>query len=162
MLIAANEWTFSAKIVPFVVGFVALGMAALSLFNDLCRKATGPAPEDMEQQAQHQVGAKMHMDLTSDTAHLPVRTIILRASRFFAYLIVFMGAMAVIGLVPTVAIFVVFFMRYEGRERWSLVIPYAVVLLAGIIIAFDWFMAIPWPQTVIGELWPALKVIPSI
>ena len=102
------------------------------------------------------------MDLTSDTGHLPVRTIILRAARFFAYLLVFMGVMAVIGLVPTVAVFVVFFMRYEGNERWSLIIPYAVVLIAGIVIAFDWFMAIPWPPTLVGSVWPALKVIPSI
>ena len=70
------------------------------------------------------------MDLTSDTGHLPVREIIARATWFFGYLIGFMAVMAVIGLIPTVAVFVVFFMRYEGRERWSLVIPYAVVLVA--------------------------------
>ncbi len=45
--------------------------------------------------------------------------------------------MAVIGLIPTVAIFVVFFMRLEATERWSLVIPYAVVLVLGIWLAFD-------------------------
>ena len=162
LVITALDWGFSAKIVPLVVGGIALGMAALSLFNDMCRKTTAPAPEGMAEHAQHEVGQKMHMDLTSDTGHLPVRTIILRAARFFAYLLVFMGVMAVIGLVPTVAVFVVFFMRYEGNERWSLIIPYAVVLIAGIVIAFDWFMAIPWPPTLVGSVWPALKVIPSI
>ena len=40
-----------------------------------------------------------------------------------------MAVMAVIGLIPTVGAFVVFFMRYEARERWSLVIPYAAVLV---------------------------------
>jgi hypothetical protein len=162
LLITAHDWGFSAKIVPFVVGSIALAMAVLSLFNDLCRKTTASGPDGMAEQAQNQVGQKMHMDLTSDTAHLPVRTIILRAARFFTYLLVFMGVMALIGLVPTVAVFVVFFMRYEGKERWSLIIPYAIVLIAGIVIAFDWFMAIPWPPTLIGTLWPALKAIPSI
>ena len=66
------------------------------------------------------------MDLTSDTGHLPVREIIVRAGWFFGYLIGFMAVMAVIGLIPTVAVFVVFFMRWEARERWTLVIPYAV------------------------------------
>src|SRR5262245_4753053 len=38
----ALAWDFSAKIVPLVVGTVALSAAGLSLFNDLCRK---PEPE---------------------------------------------------------------------------------------------------------------------
>ena len=58
---------------------------------------------------------RMHMDLESDIGHLPARTIALRAIRFFAYLIAFMGVMAVIGLIPTAGIFVVFFMRYENQ-----------------------------------------------
>ncbi len=37
--------------------------------------------------------------------------------------------MAVIGLIPTAAIFVVIFMRLEGPERWKLVIPYVTVLI---------------------------------
>ena len=73
-----------------------------------------------------------------------------------------MAVMAVIGLIPTVAVFVVFFMRFEGQERWSLVIPYVVVLVLGIYIAFDLFMAMPWPPTLLGTWFPALKFIPSV
>ena len=102
------------------------------------------------------------MDLTSDTGHLPVREIIVRATWFFGYLIGFMAVMAIIGLIPTVVIFVVFFMRFEGPERWSLIIPYTVILVLGIYIAFDVFMAVPWPPTLLGTLFPALKVIPSV
>ena len=65
------------------------------------------------------------MDLTSDTGHLPLRTIVERAARFFGYLLAFMAVMAVIGLIPTVAIFVVVFMRLEGPERWPLVLAYS-------------------------------------
>jgi len=53
-------------------------------------------------------------------------------------------------------------MRLEGPERWKLVIPYVVVLIVGIYIAFDWFMAIPWPPTLLGYLVPAAKIIPSV
>ena len=102
------------------------------------------------------------MDLASDTAHLPVRTVATRAARFFGYLIGFMGSMAVIGLIPTVALFVLLFMRLEGRERWSLVIPYAVILVLAITIVFDFFMAVPWPTTLLGQLFPLLKIIPSV
>ena len=79
MVMMALQWDFSAKIVPLVVGTVALIAAGTSLFNDMCRKpeagvrkprrpghprgrgATGRMPEQ-----------KIHMDLTSDTAHLPI------------------------------------------------------------------------------------------
>jgi len=53
-------------------------------------------------------------------------------------------------------------MRYEARERWPLVIPYAAVLVVFIWFAFDYFMAIPWPPTLIGQWFPALKAIPSV
>jgi len=162
LVIAALPWHFSAKIVPLVVGGIGIFVAASSLFNDMCRKPTAPAEESIGDKAQHEVGEKIHMDLTSDTGHLPVRTIVQRAGIFFGYLLAFMATMAVIGLIPTVVVFVIVFMRLEGSERWSLVIPYAGFLVLGIYIAFDYFMAVPWPPTLIGQWFPALKFIPSV
>src|SRR5499427_640051 len=161
-LATSLRWDFSAKIVPLVVGTVALCAAALSLFNEMCRKPAAAVTEGLAEHAQHEVGEKIHMDLTSDTGHLPVGEIVTRAALFFGYLIGFMAMMAVIGLIPTVGVFVVFFMRYEARERWPLVIPYAAVLVVFIWFAFDYFMAIPWPPTLIGQWFPALKAIPSV
>ena len=70
--------------------------------------------------------------------------------------------MALIGLIPTVAVFVALFMRVEGREQWRLVVGYAAVLIIGIFIVFDYAMSIPWPPTLLGQLVPALKIIPSV
>jgi heme/copper-type cytochrome/quinol oxidase subunit 4 len=147
----------------------------VSLFNDMCRKPeTGM--ESLVDQTIHEVerqisasgGAaaaeqKIHMDLTSETGHLPLSVIITRAARFFGYLIVFMGIMAVIGLIPTVGLFVVFFMRYENSERWPLVITYATVLVIAITFVFEHIMHIPWPPTLFGQWFPALKAfVPSL
>ena len=73
-----------------------------------------------------------------------------------------MGSMAVIGLIPTVAVFVIVFMRLEGPERWTLTLTYAAVLVLSIFVVFDQFMSIPWPPTLLGQLVPALKFIPSV
>ena len=162
LVIAALPWHFSAKIVPMVVGGIGIFVAASSLFNDMCRKPTALVDESLGDKAQQEVSEKIHMDLTSDTGHLPVRTIVQRAAIFFGYLVAFMATMAVIGLIPTVVVFVIVFMRLEGNERWSLVIPYVTVLVIGIYIAFDYFMAVPWPPTLIGQWFPALKFIPSV
>ncbi len=102
------------------------------------------------------------MDLTSDTDHLPMRVVATRAARFFGYLIAFMASMAVIGLIPTAGLFVIIFMRLEGQERWKLTLTYAAVLVISIYLVFDRFMSIPWPPTLLGQLIPALKFIPSV
>jgi hypothetical protein len=165
-LLVSLRWDFSAKIVPTVIGTVGLLMAGMSLFNDMCRKPTVPASAGLAEEARHDVAvtihAKIHMDLASDTEHLPLRDIVIGAGRFFGYLLAFMGVMWLIGLIPTVALLVVVFMRFEGRERWSLVIPYALVLVLSIYMIFDVFMAVPWPPTLLGQWLPAMKAIPSV
>ncbi|MFL6797517.1 MAG: tripartite tricarboxylate transporter permease [Xanthobacteraceae bacterium] len=165
-LTTALSWDFSARIVPEVVGCVALLAAGLSLFNEMFRK---PEPAlSLADQARREAeqglatDQKIHMDLTSETAHLPTALIIKRAARFFGYLVAFMAVMWGIGLVPTVAIFVIVFMRYENQERWPVIIPYAVILLVSISFIFDYVMSIPWPPTLLGEWMPWLKFIPSV
>jgi TctA family transporter len=162
LVVIATRWDFSAKIVPLVVGGVGVTMVALSLFNELCRKPQAANGHSLSEGVQREVEAKIHMDLESDTAHLGVPVIVQRAAIFFGYLIAFMGLMAVIGLIPTAAVFVVVFMRLEGGERWSLVVPYATVLVLGIYVVFDQVMSVPWPPTLLGTWFPALKFIPSL
>ena len=166
-LLVASRWDFSAKIVPIVIGTTGLLMAALSLFNDMCRKPTAPRAEGLAEQAQHEVEGtiheKIHMDLTSDTAHLPVREIVLGAARFFGYLIAFMAVMWLIGLIPTVALLRAA-LHALGR---------AGTLVAGHpLCGRSWcsastscstmFMAVPWPPTLLGQWFPAMKFIPSV
>ena len=162
LVVAALPWHFSAKLVPLVVGITALTAAGLSLFNDMCRKPEAATAGGLAEQAQAEIEQKIHMDLESDTGHLPVETIVRRAARFFSYLIGFMACMGVIGLIPTAAIFVVIFMRLEGPERWKLVIPYVTVLILAVWLAFDFFMSLPWPPTLLGKFFPVMKFIPSV
>jgi hypothetical protein len=160
MVAVALRWDFSAKIVPLVIGTVGVAMVALSLINEMSRRTQ--AAGSWSEQAQQEVGERIHMDLASDTAHLGVRVIAERAARFFGYLIGFMAVMSVIGLIPTAGLFVILFMRLEGPERWSLTLSYAAALVGGIYFVFHWFMSVPWPPTLLGTWFPALKFIPSL
>jgi TctA family transporter len=164
MLFQAARWNFSAKIVPVIVGSMALFFAIISVFNQMFRKLERDEhlPLGVGGDAKAEVQEKIHMDLASDTDHLPVSTVITRAAIFFGWLIAFMGSMATIGLIPTVPLFVVTFMRVENREPWKLVIPQAVGLTIFIWFVFDQLLSIPWPPTLVGGLFPALKFIPSI
>src|SRR5690242_6658960 len=163
---ASWGWGFKAWIVPAIVGIVGFCAASLSLFNDMCRKPDDIEIESIAEHEQKEVEQKIHMDMTSDTGHLPVKTIAIRGAIFFGYLLAFMASMATIGLIPTAFFFVIIFMRREGPEPWWLVLTYACTLVVFIWFAFDQFMAVPWPQTLAGVYLaphlPILKLIPSL
>jgi hypothetical protein len=160
----------SMWVIAYVLAFLALqhcmgaigALVLLAIVYLLLRKPMAGNPGSVAAGVQREIEQKIHMDLASDTEHLPLRTVVTRAARFFGYLVAFMAVMSVVGLIPTVAIFVVVFMRLEGPERWNLIIPYAVVLVLSIYVAFHVFMAVPWPPTLLGSMVPALKIIPSV
>ena len=102
------------------------------------------------------------MDIASQIAHLPTATKFLRGATFFGWLSAFLASMATIGLIPTVPIFMVAYMRIEGRERWKLVLPLATAMTLFIYGLFDRLLAIPWPPSLIGAALPMLKAIPSV
>jgi hypothetical protein len=75
----------------------------------------------------------------------------------------FLMSMALIGLIPTVPLFVIAFMRVEGREPWRIVLPLAAIMCVFIYVLFDQLLAIPWPPSVLGDFVPSLKgVVPSV
>ena len=160
MLWQALGWNSSARIVPVIVGTASLVFVLASATNAVFRK---PVKEhDLQEWAASRVVEKIHMDLASSTGDLPLKVILLRGGTFFAWLAGFMASMAVIGLIPTVPLFVIAYMRLENREPWKLVLPQVLVLVAFFYFVFDQMLNMAWPETVLGTWLPALKVIPSL
>ncbi len=81
---------------------------------------------------------------------------------FFGWIAGFLASMAAIGLIPTVPVFIVAYMRLEGHERWRLIVPMTVAMTLFVYAVFDRLLAIPWPPSLLGTLLPALKAIPSV
>jgi len=107
--------------------------------------------------------SKIHMDVASKTEHLPADIILLRGAMFFGWLVAFLCSMAVIGLLPTVPIFVVAYMRLEGPEKWRHAFIMAAVMTILIYVVFDQLLSIPWPPTLLGQWMPWLKqYVPTI
>jgi hypothetical protein len=157
MLAASLDWSFAARIIPTIVGTGAILFCSLSLVNDVFglheRNGGGVLAEKSK---------KIHMDIASKTAHLPTNVILTRGFLFFGWMAGFAACMALIGLIPTVPIFITAFMRLEGREPWRIVIPMAASVVALIYVVFDQLLAIPWPPTLAGMLFPVLHAIPSV
>ena len=156
MLGSTRDWNFSAKIIPLIVGAGAVAFCSLSLLNDL---VAARAPDSRA--AGGASDAPIHMDVAS-TLDLPAPTILRRGALFFGWLVAFLGSMALIGLIPTVPIFIVALMRIEGRERWRLVVPMALGTTLLVWGLFDQLLAIPWPTSVLGDWLPWVRdTIPS-
>ena len=152
MLAETASWEREAKIVPVIVGVLALVFGVLAAVSEFFQRvAAAPAQ-----------GGSIHMDIQSHVAHLPTAQKLLRGSMFFGWIGAFLASMATFGLIPTVPIFIIAYMRIEGRERWSLTASLAAVMTLFIYGLFDRLLAIPWPPSLIGELLPALKAIPSV
>ncbi len=162
MMADALTWDFAARIVPIIAGIGALLFCSTSLFNDVFRTRPSEATADIGASAKKEVEQKIHMDIASSIQHLPLSTILGRGAMFFGWMLLFLGSMATIGLIPTVPLFVVCYMWFEGRERWRIVVPMAVVMTVLIYGVFDQLLSIPWPPTLLGTFFPALKVIPSV
>jgi TctA family transporter len=158
MLVMSAQWPFEAKIVPTIVGVGALIAGGLSLANDIFSKPIVGA-DGVNGRPGSQ---KIHMDIASKTGHLPGGTILFRGFLFFGWMVGFLCSMAVIGLIPTVPIFVIAYMRLEGPEKWRHAVIMATVMTTLIYVVFDQLLSIPWPPTLIGQMFPALKVIPSV
>ncbi len=157
MVIEATGWKFDAKITPLIVGCFTLAVAAFSLINHTLRQ--GSAKGDS---VQARATKSLHLDLKADTT-LETGVMLKRAAVFLAWLLAFLGLMAMIGMLPTSALFVILYMRIEGREKWTLVLSCSAGLTFFSYVLFERLLSIPWPRTVIGAWFPALKdLIPSL
>ena len=171
MLIEALTWDRRSQIVPVSLGSIGLFFTSLSLLagiffrplTALITSGAGAPGETTEQGPKEEKESySIHMDLDSDTGHLGRKTVLLRSGVFFGWIIGFMISMALIGFLPTVPLFIIAFMRHQNREPWKLVLPQAIVITLLIYYVFGKLLYIPWPETLLGRLFPALTVIPSV
>ncbi len=155
MLSQSFDWAFAARIVPTIVGIGAILFCSLSLVNDVFgvhERGAAAAGAGAGAGAGGKEPKKIHMDIVSKTSHLPGATVITRGFLFFGWMAGFMVLMWVIGLIPAVPIFIISYMRVEGREKWKIVIPMAAAVVVLIYVVFDQLLAIPWPPTLAGHV----------
>lgn len=160
MLWQARTWQIEAREAPMIVGTITLICAVASLINGVFhRSAVGPA---QDRSGARDENRSIHMDLVADDGGLASTVVFSRGAQFFGWFAAFMLSMATIGLIPTSVVYIVAYMRLGNREPWRLIAPMALGVAVFIYIVFDRFLTIPWPETLIGKLIPALKAIPTV
>ena len=163
---SARDWNFGAKLMPMTAATAALLFCTLIFLRqivateaDVARTvaaratactggaaggATGHAPRAASHAAPHAQALPAHL----------VRN---RGLRFFAWLA---GALTVafcIGLLPALSIFMFLLARFEFGERWRSSAWLSVAMTVALWLIFDRIFAITWPQSLLGNLVPALR-----
>lgn len=161
MLLTALDFDPAARLVPMIVGGFTLVALVLALAGQVFGRPSRLAAVSVGA-GEEPVSGELHMDLVADHAGLSAGTIMQRGAVFFCWMLVFMALMALIGLIPTSFVFVIAYMWVENREPWRLTLPIAAGSTLFIYLIFHVGLSIPWPPTLLGSLFPALKMIPSI
>ena len=154
MLSVSSGWEFGAKMVPQVIAWTAVGLTSYLLITglfftqaplDFMPKLDGiaelkPAPSD-----------EAHFDITADYGDLDRRTILSRAYIYFGWCFAFLVVALVVGLLPAMLLFLIAYMRFEGRESWMVSLSVAASTWVVAYILFHKVLIIPWPQAYLGD-----------
>ena len=148
----AHGWNHDARIIPEIVGYFGIFVLVVSFLNytfksvELGAAASGGDTES-------EVRKSLHLDIEVRGGDMPKKLIAMRAIAYLAWLVGYLGVASLIGMIPALLIFVIAYMRIEGKESWKLTLTCAFGLTIFSIILFDKLLALPWPQTEFGDLY---------
>ena len=149
MLVLSQDWPFKAQVAPAVVVTIGLVAACISGMTSLLKP--GGAEDD-----------EYRSDLVTDFGTLSDREVLARAAKFIGWVILLAFLTAAIGSIPALVLLVILYMRIENRERWTLIAAEATAIAGFVYLVFDKFLGIPWPRSLLGDVVPLLRWIPSV
>ena len=66
-------------------------------------------------------------------------------------------AVGLIGMLPAMGFFVMAYMRFEGKSRWSNIMLIVTPYWLAAFFLFHELLHLPWPQSLLGDWFPALR-----
>ncbi len=159
----ASTWEFGARLVPSVIGYLALIVLAFFLFAKLFYqkgvKTVTTKGADGKEITQSADESDVHFDIVVDFGDLDKATITRRAFAYFGWCGGFFLMASIVGLMVSMFLFLVGYMRFWGKASWTVTLGIGVSLWVFCYVLFHHILIIPWPQTVVGDIWPVLRTI---
>jgi len=146
-ILLSLDWPASAKPVPLTACYMALTAASLNLVNELFGKEPDPA---MRGNADGGHGPQMDLGVDAGTARR-------QSVVYFAWLLMFLLAIWLVGFLPAIAIFVLGYMCVGFGEPAVRSAAFAAVTVLLCWLLFDRLLAVAWPASLLGDLLPNLR-----
>ncbi len=144
-LITSASWPIEEQIVPRTACWAALIAGAFNLVTEIFG-ADKPAPAPG--------GHALPMPMGPE---LPVKIMLQRAAEFFLWLGGLVALASLIGFVPAIGVFVFVYMGIGFREPPARAAIFGVAMAIFCYALFDRGLSVPWPQSVLGDILPALR-----
>jgi hypothetical protein len=151
-MLSSIDWPHDAKLVPLTACSMALTAAVLNLVNELF----GP---EQRIALYADSGMKVGAPISPNVPDLGVTDEVARrrATIFFVWMAGFIALVALIGFIPAIAVFVCAYMRFGFGEPWRTALGFAAATTLVCYVVFHWALAVAWPPSLLGELFPALR-----
>ena len=155
-IVVAEDWAFEARLVPQLIGWVGVISSGVLLAGQFFIRFEAINP------ANPVAAAGLHFDITEDFRGLERGLMIRRAVEYFAWCLFFLGASAVIGMLPAMFVFMAGYMGIAAKEKivTSLLIAGTVTIISYAL--FHWLLLVPWPDALFGDLFPELRAIRAL
>lgn len=148
-LYLSKDWELAAKLVPQVISLAGVIFTGTFLFLSLFVTRSGRA-------------IRQNLDISSDHEGLTGRVVYQRAGVYFGWCLGYLGAAFLIGLIPALFFFIVGYLRFVGRESWRMTFAVAIPVWVFCYVLFHQVLLVPWPETVLGQMFPALRSIRAL
>jgi putative tricarboxylic transport membrane protein len=150
----STDWPAAAKPVPLTACGMALTAAALNLVNELFGKE--PAARG---NVDGGVAAGSHGPIADKNFGMSGARVRAQAVMYFGWLAGLLALVAVVGFIPAIAIFIVAYMHLGFKESLVSAVAYAAITALLCWGLFHRLLAVAWPQSVLGDIFPSLRAM---
>ena len=148
-ILLSNDWPAAAKPVPLTACYMALTAATLNLVNELFGKEQAVvAGVDGGVATGSHAGTDMGM---------PDAAVRRGALIYFLWLGGLMALVATIGFIPAIVVFIFVYMHFGFKEPAGHSAVYAIATALLCWGLFHKLLAVAWPQSLLGDTFPALR-----
>jgi TctA family transporter len=144
---SAWDWRFAARLMPQTAALAGLVVIACSGGTMVMARLRG----------QTLVAARTTHEIAGPLDGLGDSVIYGRFGTQLLWLLGLLATILVIGMLPAVALFMILHMTIEGRTPLTHALAIVTVLLVGMYVLFVKFLHVPWPASLLGDWFPALR-----
>jgi TctA family transporter len=159
-VIYSTEWELATRLEPQAVGWFGVVATGLVIFTSLLiAPAERKSGDEAVSGQMTAAGDDIHFDIQADYGDLSSRVIYTRAARYFFWCGFYIGSSHVVGLIPALALFLVGYMRFEGKESWRTILFVVGPMWMFCYGLFHLVLRVLWPQTLFGQWFPVFRSI---
>ena len=156
--ISSQAWPFAARLMPQVVSGIGLAVVAAAVVKELLnrRRVAAPVaepPAGADESKNYAVKEPDPLDGLNNEELLK------RSAMQVGWLVFLTILIYLIGILPATLIFVPAYMVIEGGMAPRRAVIVSVIYVAAMFALFDRLLHMPWPNALIGDVWPALRDI---